>query len=319
MRKLKTLTSVRPRILIADDDSLFARRLSEDLWDHGYETRVVRTVSAAKEAVRFWHPNTIFVNLLLPETNAISLMRFVQTQPRESRARVVVMSKQALTEAVDQVRRAGADTYLLKPFSLEDALAVVTASESTKTAHVRPTPVSMSPPVTTPFSPVKELRLLELFLRQIVSSDHVDQRLYRLMRMINMKVGGVRCSLIRCLNDDTAEVLASDDDENIVGLPLHLAQYPEIRAVREKGEPMIISNVRESAIMNSVQHQMARVRFDTLALYPVFRYGAFFGVLRLHLRQKDPVELSYIDKFSMVCSHILTLSINNPRHNMFLE
>ena len=127
--------------------------------------------------------------------------------------------------------------------------------------------------------------------------------------MISLKVHAARCSFIQCLNEDTGLVLASNDDENVQGLPIQLAQYPEIREVRRTRLPLIIPNIRTSDILAPVKSQLARTPFETLAVFPVFCRGQFYGVMSLRMDQKDKVEMFYIEKFGQVCSQIISLAI----------
>jgi CheY-like chemotaxis protein len=311
LQRPKDRTKMKHRVLIADDDTHFARRLGDYLADHGYESRVVRTVSEAKEALQFWRPNSIFINLLLPETNAISIVKFISTKMSTFKPRIAIMSKQALPEAVDQLKRAGAEHYLLKPFALEDALEVVTTEpekERDLTEHTNPGIVSL-----------KELHLLNLILKQAMLDSDSENRLFNLMRMINIKVKAMRCSMIRCLNDETGMVLASNDDESIQGHPIALAEYPEITEVRRRNNSLVIPNVRTSDILAPVHHKMHNLPYETMALFPIHRRGRFFGVLSLRMEQKAPIDITYIEKFGQVCSQIISLSIGTPGQRLFKE
>ena len=66
-----------------------------------------------------------------------------------------------------------------------------------------------------------ELRLLNLLFKQAtLEHESFETRLFNLMRMINIKVGAVRSSLIQCVSDQHGVVLASNDDQNVTGLRL---------------------------------------------------------------------------------------------------
>jgi DNA-binding response OmpR family regulator len=327
------LASARHRVLIADDDTPMARRLCDYLWDHGFEARVTSRISEAKEIVEFWSPDTVFIDLLLPETNALSLFRFIQTRNLKKRPRIVVMSRQSMASGIEQMRKAGAAHYLIKPFSLEDAFRAVLPAETPAVAEVREAeegegakviplaprapkapPAAASSPVT-----LNELHLLNLFLKQALISEEPGTGLHKLMRMMNLKTGAIRTSLIRCLNAETGIVLASNDDENVKGLPLDLRQYPEIREVRSTLRPVIIPNVRTCDILEPVQTHLRQTPFETIVLFPVFRFGSLYGVMSVRMEQRDPIELFYVERFGSVCAQIISLAIGTPGQSLVNE
>jgi len=291
----------RARVLIADDDTPFARRLSEYLWDHGYECKTASTISESKDIVEIWQPDSIFVDLMLPETNALSLCKFVTKQKLEKTPKIIVMSRQTLVQGIETMRRAGASHYLVKPFSLEDAVKAVETSPLARVASPNATPGGAS---------VRELHLLNLFLKQAMSGGiDLNSNLFNLMRMISLKVHAVRCSFIQCLNADTGLVLASNDNENVQGLPISLAQYPEVREVLRTLKPLLIQNIRTSDILAPVQAKLASMGFETMAVFPVFCRGELYGVMSLRMEHKDKTELYYVEKFGQVCSQIISLAI----------
>jgi CheY-like chemotaxis protein len=299
--RLKT----KHRILIADGDGLFARRLSSYMWDHGFEAKVAYSVTEARELVQFWRPDTVFVDMLIPHGNALTLCKFInQAKQLKKVPRVVVMSKQRLQSNLEQMHRAGVADFLVKPFSMEDAFRVIQVEDK---APPEPKPVLVEAANKT--SAIKELHLLHLFLKQVRLGQGDENGLHNLMRMINMKVKALRTSLIQCVDEHSGLVMASNDVENTQGLKLDMMNYPEIRQVRTTLHPLVIANVRTSDLMISVQHRLRQTPYETLVLLPIFKNQNFFGVLSLRMEQKDPLEIFYIEKFGQVCAQIISLAL----------
>jgi CheY-like chemotaxis protein len=288
--------ATRHRVLVADDDTPFARRLCDYLVGFGFECRITPTISEAKHLVEFWKPDSVFIDLMLPESNALALCRFIQTKSLIKIPKIIVMSKQTLPQGIETMRRAGAAHYLVKPFEFEEAFRAV----ESRPPEPREGPKDHA---------TKELHLLNLFLKQALVDGTDRMGLFNLMRMISLKVRALRCSMIQCLNDDTGLVVASNDDENIRGLPLQLLSYPEVREVRRTQRPLIISNVRTSDLMSPAQGRLAATGFASIAVFPLFHRGRFYGVLSLRLEQQTKVEMHYIEKFGQVCSQIISLAI----------
>lgn len=155
----------------------------------------------------------------------------------------------------------------------------------------------------------EDLYLLDLILKQALHGGVEKSSLYYLLRMISLKIRAVRSSIIECVDEGTGQVLASNDDENIMGLPIDLAQYPEIREVRKTGRPLIIRDIRTSDIMTPVLNRLSKATFETIAIFPLVKSGKFFGVLSLRLESDDRLDLQYIEKFGGVCSQIISLAI----------
>lgn len=285
--------------------------MAEYLYDHGFESRVAPNVAEAKELIEFWQPDTVFVDLLLPATNALSIFKFLSTKKLKKVPKVIVMSKQALPQGVEQMRRAGASHYLVKPFALEEAFRAVAVTSEPETKQ---TPALQLGP-----GSIKELHLLNLFLRQATLDSTDANGLYNLMRMINLKVKAMRCSLIQCIANDTGLVLASNDDEKLQDLRIDLKKYPEIQELRRTLAPVVIPNVQRSELLAGIRAQLAHTQFETILLFPVFRAGTFFGALSIRMQQRDPIEIFYVEKFGQVCAQIISLAIGTPGQRLVSE
>lgn len=299
-RSVRT-AEVRHRVLIADSDTQLARRLADHFWGQGIECRLAISISEAKEVIEYWQPDAVFVDLMLPETNALSLCRFVQTKTLKKIPQIIVMSKHTQPQGIETMRRAGASHYLVKPFSLEDAFMMIKPKAPPEAAEVPASPTEAS---------VMELHLLNLFIQQATQGQGDQQRLYNLMRMISLKVHALRCSIIQITDEENGLVLASNDDENVQGLPLKLVQYPEVLEVYRTKKPLIIPNIATSDLLAPVRPLLQKTPFETIALFPVFRRGEFYAVMSMRMEQKQRGEIYYIDKFGRVVSQILSLALS---------
>ncbi|MGE4133059.1 MAG: response regulator [Bdellovibrionales bacterium] len=288
---------LRHKVLIADDDVTFCRRLADDFKQHGFDCRQTTTISEAKEIVEFWRPDTVFVDLMLPESNALALLKFLSFRRFPNPPKIIVISKQTLPQGIETMRKAGASDYLVKPFGFQDAFRVLNLpSESVGTPSA-------------PDANWKDLRLINLFVKQALQGGAGHQNYFNLMKMISMKVQALRCSLVQFETPITGLVLASNDDENAKGLRVDLRQYPELTHVRDSGRSLIIPNVKTSDILAPVREKIEKTPYETLAVFPVFRSGAVHSALSLRLEQKDKASMFYIEQFSQVCSGILSLLV----------
>lgn len=302
-----------PRLLIAEDDTTLARALADYFTAEGFSCRICYTVDTAKEVLQFWQPDFMIVELLLPHSNGLILLKQIQSKAPASRPRVIVTSKNGVKSGVETVKRAGADGFLVKPFKFREvhalidpdwARAQVKAFNLTKKVEKTTGPAD---PVTQAM--INELNLINLFLKQATDPRAPSENLFNLMRMVSLKVRAIRCSFVRCLNADTGIVLASNDDRSVRGLTISLTNYPEIREVMRTSQALLIPQVRSSALMAPVRSLLLEARFETLAVFPIFLEGRFFGVTSVRMAERDPSELIYIDRFGQVAAQIISISI----------
>ena len=107
-------------ILIVEDDSAVKSLIATALKVQGYRLLEASTGGAALLEATTKNPDVIILDLGLPDADGIDLIRQVRTW---SHTPIIVVS--ARTEDADKVAAldAGADDYLIKPFSVEELLA----------------------------------------------------------------------------------------------------------------------------------------------------------------------------------------------------
>jgi signal transduction histidine kinase/PAS domain-containing protein len=117
-------TTVRPRVLVADDNSdmrqYLARLLSEQ-----YEVETVVDGQAALEAARKKPPELIVSDVMMPRLDGFELLNALRSDERTRAIPVVLLSARAGEESRVEGLEAGADDYLIKPFSARELLARV--------------------------------------------------------------------------------------------------------------------------------------------------------------------------------------------------
>ena len=107
-------------VLIVEDDNAVKSLIATALKVQGYRLLEAGTGGAALLEATTKNPDVIILDLGLPDADGIDLIRQVRTW---SHTPIIVVS--ARTEDADKVAAldAGADDYLIKPFSVEELLA----------------------------------------------------------------------------------------------------------------------------------------------------------------------------------------------------
>lgn len=109
-----------PRILVVEDDPLFAAMLLDALGVEGYEVAYAETAEEALAALGEREYDAALLDVRLPDADGLGLFRALREH--QPRCAVLVMTGYATVEAAVEAMREGALDYLAKPFPTEVAL-----------------------------------------------------------------------------------------------------------------------------------------------------------------------------------------------------
>jgi signal transduction histidine kinase len=112
------------KLLVADDNADmrdYLRRLLADRWS----VTVVADGQQALEAARRDRPDLVLTDVMMPELDGFGLLRALRADPALATVPVVMLSARAGEEARVDGIEAGADDYLIKPFSARELIARV--------------------------------------------------------------------------------------------------------------------------------------------------------------------------------------------------
>jgi two-component sensor histidine kinase/DNA-binding response OmpR family regulator len=118
--------AARPLILLADDNADMRQYLAHLLSTH-YRIEAVADGEAALRAVARRMPNLVLSDVMMPRMDGIELLSHLRAEPRTAAVPVILLSARAGEEAKVEGLGAGADDYLIKPFSARELLARVDA------------------------------------------------------------------------------------------------------------------------------------------------------------------------------------------------
>ena len=110
------------RVLIADDNADMREYLTRLLRPR-YTVQVVSDGASALAAVRAEPPDLVVSDVMMPGLGGMELLGALRADPRTARVPVLLLSARAGQEAAVEGLAAGADDYLVKPFSAEELLA----------------------------------------------------------------------------------------------------------------------------------------------------------------------------------------------------
>ncbi len=120
------------RIMLVEDEEMFARAVSKTLRKAGFESEVAHSIADARKLFKQFAPDLVLLDMRLPDGNGMDLLPELIAKG----AAVIVMT--AYGEVGDAVNamKVGATDYLKKPIDLEELLLIVDkAQQSEKLKH----------------------------------------------------------------------------------------------------------------------------------------------------------------------------------------
>jgi PAS domain S-box-containing protein len=121
------VAEVRARVLVADDNAdmrAYAQRLLGARW----EVDLVPDGLTALERIRESPPDLVLTDVMMPGLDGFELLRAIRSDPATRALPVILLSARAGEESRVEGLDAGADDYLVKPFSARELLAKVGAT-----------------------------------------------------------------------------------------------------------------------------------------------------------------------------------------------
>jgi diguanylate cyclase (GGDEF)-like protein len=111
---------------LADDNADMQRYITR-LLRRSYEVEVVADGQAALEAALATPPDLVLSDVMMPRLDGFGLLKALRAEERTRQLPVILVSARAGEEAAVEGLDAGADDYLIKPFSARELLARVRA------------------------------------------------------------------------------------------------------------------------------------------------------------------------------------------------
>ena len=133
------------RLLVVEDEPSIAELISINLRHAGFTVLTAATAEAAREVVDRELPGLVVLDWMLPDRSGIALCRQWRSESRTRDLPVIMLTARA--EEADQVQglEAGADDYLVKPFSPRTLVARVRAVLRRRSPQALDDAVQMGP------------------------------------------------------------------------------------------------------------------------------------------------------------------------------
>ncbi|WP_454253713.1 ATP-binding protein [Pseudomonas sp. Marseille-Q7302] len=113
------------RIVLADDNADMRGYVERLLQESGYQVDAVADGRAAVEAVQRQLPALVLSDVMMPVLDGFGVLRALRSDERTGQVPIILLSARAGEEASIEGIAAGADDYLVKPFSARELIARV--------------------------------------------------------------------------------------------------------------------------------------------------------------------------------------------------
>jgi signal transduction histidine kinase/DNA-binding response OmpR family regulator len=229
----------RPRVLIADDNADM-RDYVAGLLTERYSVRTAVDGVTALEQARAEPPDLVLTDVMMPRLDGFGLLLALRADPATVDVPVVMLSARAGEDGVVEGLQAGADDYLIKPFSARELLARVhTNLELERTRRARDA-LHRSQRLLDQAERLAEMGSWEIDLATGLIAG--SEQLRRILRRSDLR--NVRA-------DDEITRLVHPDDQPLVRAVFETAiatrqrfEY-EVRLVHDQGEERLVRVVGE--------------------------------------------------------------------------
>ena len=113
------LESGKRKALIVDDDEELVELISDALLTDGrFELRAANNGFDAGMMVKEYHPDIIVLDVMLPDINGKEVCQRVRSDSALNDVRIICISGMVEADKVDDLRTAGANEFIQKPFEV---------------------------------------------------------------------------------------------------------------------------------------------------------------------------------------------------------
>jgi CheY-like chemotaxis protein len=105
------------RVLVVDDSPFMIRLVTYILDSAGYETASAENGRIALDMIAQQPPDLVFLDTMMPEMNGLETLRSIRANPETRDIPVLMLTAMVQDDDYRVAKAAGADGYLVKPFT----------------------------------------------------------------------------------------------------------------------------------------------------------------------------------------------------------
>ena len=109
--------TVKPHIIIADDEELLCETVADFLWRSGYAVSIVHDGSEVIPIIDREKVDLVLLDMVMPVMNGLETLALIKQ--RSPQTRVLMLSGYDQADNVEQAKQLGSDGFITKPFGIE--------------------------------------------------------------------------------------------------------------------------------------------------------------------------------------------------------
>jgi two-component system, cell cycle response regulator len=236
------MTTLAPKIIVADDDQALSRTLSWILKENGYDVLTVPGGEHLFDHLQSEPFDLLLLDIMMPKVDGLQLLQKVKSDPRYKDLPVLMISSMPPEEATVRSLGLGAADFIPKPFRVRELLARVKAhlrvgrelKQARAEARSRSEMIDIMQEVTTSLKPEE---IYQILVRRVAHALNIS-----------------RCSIIMAGPEDvTGTVVAAFENPELHNLSVDLAKYPEVRRALVTGEVVLVRDATTDPLYDQVR------------------------------------------------------------------
>lgn len=121
---LDQLDSGKKRVLVVDDDEAIVEMFTDLLDRDGrFEVRTCTTGYDAGILTEQFRPDVLLLDFKLPDVNGTAVCKSIRSNSKYEHIRIIIISGVADPDEVQELRLAGADDFIRKPFDINEVIS----------------------------------------------------------------------------------------------------------------------------------------------------------------------------------------------------
>jgi two-component system cell cycle response regulator len=292
----------KKKILIVDDEFFF-RRILTDALNGGYDIIEGENGDEAISLALTHKPNLIIMDVEMPVKGGIDACKVLKSMAETSHIPVVLFTSRSKKEDLILGLKAGADDYITKPINLSEVLARVDAHLRTRDYYT-------------------ELEHKDLlFLLELSENISALRSPMAILRMIVDRMTDIvdvsRCSIVSVNDRGEAFVKASNDLKMNGEIQLELCRYPEIRKSLKSKQTVIVNDIKNDPLMDSVREYIQELDYNSIVVIPIIKKESVIGTF--FLRTASPLKNGITIRVQKLCQLVANISANALENAILFE
>lgn len=292
----------RSRILIVDDESFF-RTILKDALVENYDIIEGKDGDEAIALALGHQPNLIIMDVEMPGKSGVEACRALKNMDETAAIPLVLVSARSKKDDLIFGLKAGADDYITKPMNIPEVIARVDAHLRTRDYY----------------SDLEHKDLL--FLLELSENIAAIRNPMTILRLIVKKMAEIvdltRCSIISINDKNEAFVKASNDLQKDAEIKLELSRYPEIKKSLESRQAIIVNDVKNDPLMDSVRQYINELDYNSIVVIPIIKKESVIGTF--FLRTSSSLRGGITVRIRKLCQLVANISANALENAILFE